>query len=54
MAIKGPTTIVICKRCKMPVEVQTAERVSEEFSVRCPKCGHRDLYRIKDLKTLSR
>ena len=54
MVVHGPITGVICKQCKTPVEVQTAERVAEEFSVKCPKCEHRDLYHFKDLKTLSK
>jgi len=53
MAIQGAATGVICKRCKTPVEVQAAEQVGEEFSVRCPQCGHREFYRVKALKTLS-
>jgi RNase P subunit RPR2 len=52
MAATEPATGVICKRCQKPVEVKTAERVSDEFSVCCPKCGRRDFYRIKDIKTL--
>jgi DNA-directed RNA polymerase subunit RPC12/RpoP len=44
---------VVCKRCNAPVVLITPEKVAEEFSVACPKCGYRGLYRIKDIKTLS-
>jgi DNA-directed RNA polymerase subunit RPC12/RpoP len=44
---------VICARCNTPVALIAPEKVAEEFSVACPKCGHRGLYRIKDIKTLS-
>ena len=53
MADQSQNTGVVCKRCAAPVAVQTVEKVAEEFSVVCPKCGHRAFYRIKDIKTLS-
>jgi RNase P subunit RPR2 len=45
---------VICKRCETPIRVETVERVPEEFSVACPKCGFRGFYLIKDIKTMER
>jgi len=51
----GPaTTGVICKRCGTAIAVNAAERVTEEFAVTCPKCGHRAFYLIKDIKTIER
>lgn len=44
---------VICTRCHAPVVLIAPEKVAEEFSVACAKCGYRGLYRIKDIKTLS-
>ena len=52
MADNKETKGVICKRCAKPVAVVTPEKVAEEFSVACPKCGHRAFYRIKDIKML--
>jgi len=34
------------------ISIETAAKVSEEFSVQCLKCGKRAFYKIKDLKTL--
>ena len=34
------------------LDLKTVERVSDDFSVCCSKCGRRDFYRIKDIKTL--
>jgi DNA-directed RNA polymerase subunit RPC12/RpoP len=52
----GPTQDagVLCKRCETPIVVKTVEKVADEFAVTCPKCGQRDLYRIKDIKTLNK
>ena len=44
---------VVCKRCHAPIVLTAPEKVAEEFSVACPKCGQRGLFRIKDIKTLS-
>ena len=52
MADSRETTGVICKHCAKPVVVAAPEKVAEEFSVACPKCGHRAFYRIKDIKML--
>jgi DNA-directed RNA polymerase subunit RPC12/RpoP len=53
MAGNTQNTGVVCKRCNAPIVMVAPEKVAEEFSVACPKCGHRGLYRIKDIKTLS-
>jgi len=52
MGNRPATTGVICKRCEAAIAVNAVERVTEEFAVRCPKCGHRAFYRIKEIKTL--
>jgi DNA-directed RNA polymerase subunit RPC12/RpoP len=46
-------TGVVCRRCAAHVVVHAPEKVAEEFSVVCPKCGHRDFYRIKELRTIN-
>jgi DNA-directed RNA polymerase subunit RPC12/RpoP len=45
---------VVCKRCATPIVVASPEKVAEEFSVACPKCGHRTLYRIREIKTIEK
>jgi DNA-directed RNA polymerase subunit RPC12/RpoP len=54
MAPKIQYAGVICRKCTTPIRVETVERVSDEFSVACPKCGFRGFYRIKDIKTIER
>jgi len=46
-------TGVNCKRCNTQIRVNEAGRVSEEFSVPCPRCGSRAFYRVKELKTFA-
>lgn len=53
MADNSQRTGVICKKCNTPIAVRTPEKVAEEFSVACPKCGHRGFYRVKDIKMLN-
>lgn len=53
MADHSQSTGVICKKCNAPIAISTPEKVAEEFSVACPKCGQRAIYRVKDIKTLS-
>jgi DNA-directed RNA polymerase subunit RPC12/RpoP len=48
----SPTNGVVCQRCRKPIKLAHAERVAEEFSVACPHCGFRTMYRIKDIKPL--
>ena len=52
MASRLAAAGVICKRCETAIAVNGVERVPEEFAVTCPKCGHRDFYRIKEIKTI--
>lgn len=52
MAGKTGNTGVTCERCGTAIAVKAVERLSEEFAVTCPKCGHRAFYRIENLKTI--
>ncbi|MGN6570676.1 MAG: hypothetical protein ACTHLO_04600 [Pseudolabrys sp.] len=52
MMRKEPRIGVVCLRCGKPIVLDQAGRVAEEFTVRCEKCGHRDFYRVKDIKPL--
>jgi DNA-directed RNA polymerase subunit RPC12/RpoP len=52
MASTPPITGVKCERCGAPIAVKAVERLTEEFAVTCPKCGHRAFYRIADLKNI--
>lgn len=36
---------VACHKCKAPIHVYKIKMLPEEFSVRCPKCGDRGIYR---------
>ena len=36
--------IVACEKCATPIQVRRPNMVSVEFSVPCPKCGHRGIY----------
>ena len=53
MADNSQSTGVICKKCHAPISVSAPEKVAEEFSVACPKCGQRGFYRVKDIKMLN-
>jgi DNA-directed RNA polymerase subunit RPC12/RpoP len=52
MAASGPNNGVICRRCHKAIRLERTERVAEEFSVACPHCGLRVIYRIKDIKPM--
>jgi DNA-directed RNA polymerase subunit RPC12/RpoP len=52
MVHREPRTGVVCVRCGKPIVLDQAGHVAEEFTVRCGHCGHRDFYRIKDIKPL--
>ena len=43
---------VVCVQCAQKISIETAAKVSEEFSIRCSKCGKRAFYKIKDVKSL--
>jgi DNA-directed RNA polymerase subunit RPC12/RpoP len=53
MTATGPSNGVICRRCRKAIRLERTERVAEEFSVACPHCGNRDIYKIKDIKPLN-
>jgi DNA-directed RNA polymerase subunit RPC12/RpoP len=52
MPSKASSGGVVCVQCAQKISIETAAKVSEEFSILCSKCGKRAFYRIKDLKTL--
>jgi DNA-directed RNA polymerase subunit RPC12/RpoP len=52
MTKQSPNVGITCERCKAPVPVKKIKGLSEEFSGRCPKCGHRAFYKIEDLKNI--
>jgi DNA-directed RNA polymerase subunit RPC12/RpoP len=52
MPDESSNTAVLCARCKRPIPLKHAEKVTEEFSARCPNCGFRGFYRIKDIRTI--
>jgi ssDNA-binding Zn-finger/Zn-ribbon topoisomerase 1 len=37
-------SFVECEKCASPIVVHRPNNVSVEFSVPCPKCGHRGMY----------
>ncbi len=36
--------VVECEKCHSPIQIRQPGMVSVEFSVPCPKCGHRGIY----------
>jgi DNA-directed RNA polymerase subunit RPC12/RpoP len=48
----GPTNGVVCQRCRQPIKLEHTDRIAEEFSVACPHCHFRGIYRVKDIKPL--
>jgi hypothetical protein len=36
--------VVECEKCRTPIYIRQPGMVSIEFSVPCPKCGHRGMY----------
>lgn len=36
--------VVECEKCDTPIYVDHPNNVSIEFSVPCPRCGHRGIY----------
>jgi len=53
MTLSGPSNGVVCRRCRKPIKLERTDRVAEEFSVACPHCGMRAIYRDKDIKPLA-
>jgi DNA-directed RNA polymerase subunit RPC12/RpoP len=35
---------VHCGKCGTPIHIQRLQALADEFSVRCPRCGHRGIY----------
>jgi DNA-directed RNA polymerase subunit RPC12/RpoP len=52
MSASGSTNGVVCQRCRKPIKLERTDRVAEEFSIACPHCGLRTMYRIKDIKPI--
>jgi DNA-directed RNA polymerase subunit RPC12/RpoP len=52
MIAAGPSNGVVCQRCRKPIKLERTERVAEEFSLACPHCSFRGIYRVKDIKPL--
>ena len=50
MSASGPQNGVVCQRCRKPIKLERTDRLAEEFSVACPHCGFRSIYRVKDIK----
>jgi DNA-directed RNA polymerase subunit RPC12/RpoP len=50
MTASGPSNGVVCQRCRKPIKLERTDRLAEEFSVACPHCGFRSIYRVKDIK----
>jgi hypothetical protein len=48
-----PTVPSLAAKNSAPIAVSTPEKVAEEFTVACPKCGQRGFYRVKDIKMLN-
>lgn len=36
--------VIACGKCGTTIPVAKQSTVADEFSVRCPSCGHRDFY----------
>jgi predicted Zn finger-like uncharacterized protein len=36
--------VIACSKCGTMIPVTKQSTVADEFSVRCPSCGHRDFY----------
>jgi len=45
---------VTCATCQNPIYLRKVAAVAEEFSVNCPRCGHRKVYaaRMINIETL--
>ena len=50
MTASNPGNGVVCQRCRKPIKLERSDRLAEEFSVACPHCGLRSIYRVKDVK----
>ena len=45
-----PTSAIACHKCNYRVALATTERLPDEFTVRCPNCGRRDVYHAKEIR----
>jgi len=36
--------VLACAKCTAPIYVYKLEKLTDEFSVRCPRCGDRGIY----------
>jgi len=43
--------IVDCFKCNSPISIDKPGNVAIEFSVPCPKCGHRGMYFKRMIRT---
>jgi DNA-directed RNA polymerase subunit RPC12/RpoP len=43
---------IICHKCSHRVALSTTDRLPEEFTVRCPNCGRRDLYHTREIRSI--
>lgn len=45
---------VTCGKCQSPILLRKFATLTEEFSVNCPRCGHRKVYaqRMVNIETL--
>ena len=46
-----PTSTIACHKCNYRVALATAERLPDEFTVKCPNCGRRDFYHAKKIRS---
>ena len=47
-----PSVGVVCVQCNQQILVERDGKITEEFSVKCPKCGKPALYNIKDINPM--
>ena len=43
--------VLACTKCAAPIYVYKLKKLSDEFSVRCPRCGERGIY-VKSALTI--
>jgi len=41
--------VLDCAKCSSPIHVFKVNTIADEFSARCPKCGHRGVYLKRSL-----
>jgi DNA-directed RNA polymerase subunit RPC12/RpoP len=51
-ALRGGTDqVIVCRRCGSEILLDPANRLAEEFSVRCPKCGSREFHQRSEVRS---